>query len=249
LLSLIPPLSTPPRVGISLLLQVYAYAKYNLCIPDIFWYFSSCTAYNIPKAVQSGLYNSLDLVSFMSEDVKTVQRQFDLITPDYLIIYTRRFTTGKKLKKVAALAGAIKKKSEKSVRVLFCNFPCMDIEPEKYKAAIITIGCFFGLKKEDMAFTSDMGYPQGFPRGGVLELFTLSNLFIFPAYSESFGLTVLEAASRKFLVLTRPSPHLRKQARTEAYFRDGNARNFGFDPRNPYKPNEQFYLEEHTLES
>jgi glycosyltransferase involved in cell wall biosynthesis len=205
--------------------------------------------YNIPEGRCRVVYNSLDLVSFMSEDVKTVQRQFDLITPDYLIIYPGRFTTGKKFEKVAALAGAIKKKSEKSVRVLFCNFPCMDIEPEKYKAAIITIGCFFGLKKEDMAFTSDMGYPQGFPRGGVLELFTLSNLFICPSYSESFGLTVLEAASRgNFLVLNEAVPALEETGKKlKAYFMRWDARNFGFDTKESYKPNEQFYLEEHTL--
>lgn len=53
----------------------------------------------------------------------------------------------------------------------------------------------YGLGDEDMLFTSDIGYPQGFPRQGIFELFTLSNLFICPSYSESFGLTVLEAGS------------------------------------------------------
>ncbi len=68
---------------------------------------------------------------------------------------------------------------------------------------------FFGLDDSDMVFTSDMGYPQGFPRSAVFELFTLSNLFICPSYSESFGLTVLEAASRgNFLVLNEMVPAL-----------------------------------------
>ena len=43
-----------------------------------------------------------------------------------------------------------------------------------------------------MLFSSDIGYPDGFPRESVFELFTLSNLFVCPSYSESFGLTVLE---------------------------------------------------------
>ena len=62
-----------------------------------------------------------------------------------------------------------------------------------------------------MIFTSDLGYEDGFPRAGVLELFQMSNLFVCPSYSESFGLTVLEAASRgNFLVLNEAVPALQE---------------------------------------
>lgn len=205
--------------------------------------------YNVPEGKCRVIYNSLDLLSQMSDDVKAVQKEIDLLSQDILIVYPGRFTTGKKFEKVAALAGAIRKKTELTVKVVFCDFPCMDIEPEKYKNAIRKIGCFFGLDNTDMAFTSDLGYPQGFPRSGVLELFTLSNLFICPSYSESFGLTVLEAASRgNFLVLNEMVPALEEIGKKlKAYFMRWDARNFGFDTKEAYKPSEQFYLEEHAL--
>lgn len=205
--------------------------------------------YDVPEGRCRVVSNSLDLVSTMSDGVKAVQKEIDLLRPDILIVYPGRFTTGKKFEKVAALAGAIRKKTELTVKVIFCDFPCMDVEPGKYKYAIRKIGCFFGLEDSDMIFTSDIGYPQGFPRSGVFELFTLSNLFICPSYSESFGLTVLEAASRgNFLVLNEMVPALEELGKKlKAYFMRWDARNFGFDTKEAYRPSEQFYLEEHAL--
>ena len=205
--------------------------------------------YRVPEGKCSVVYNSLDLISFMSDEVQSIHNATDLLSPDILIVYPGRFTPGKKFEKVAALAGAIRKKSELAVKVVFCDFPCMDIEPDKYKYAIRKIGYYYGLSESDIAFTSDLGYPNGFPRSGVLELFTLSNLFICPSYSESFGLTVLEAASRgNFLVLNEAVPALEESGKKlNAYFMRWDARNFGFDTKEAYKPSEQSYLEEHAL--
>ncbi|OQB12230.1 MAG: Glycosyl transferases group 1 [Firmicutes bacterium ADurb.Bin193] len=205
--------------------------------------------YNVPEGKCGVIYNSLDLLSFMSVEVKSVHKHIDLLSPDILIVYPGRFTTGKRFEKVAALAGCIKRKTELSVKVVFCDFPCMDIEPALYKAAIRKIGVYYGLSESDMAFTSDLGFPNGFPRSGVFELFTLSNLFICPSYSESFGLTVIEAASRgNFLVLNEAVPALEEVGkRLKAYFMRWDARNFGYDTKETYKPSEQAYLEEHAL--
>lgn len=205
--------------------------------------------YGVPEGRCRVVSNSLDLLGAMSGEVRAVHEKADLLSPDLLLVYPGRFTTGKKFEKVAALAGAIRKKTELSVRVVFCDFPCMDVEPEKYKYAIRKIGGFFGLEDEAMVFTSDLGFPHGFPRRGVLELFTLSNLFVCPSYSESFGLTVLEAASRgNFLVVNEMVPALEELGkRLKAYFMRWDARNFGYDTKETYRPSEQFYLEEHAL--
>ena len=64
-------------------------------------------------------------------------------------MYPGRLTTGKKFEKVAALAGAIKKRTELSVKVVFCDFPCMDIDPQRYKYAIRKIGEFYGLDVDE----------------------------------------------------------------------------------------------------
>ena len=46
---------------------------------------------------------------------------------------------------------------------------------------IHTEGKKYGLPADNLLFTSDIGYPLGFPREGVMELFQLSNLFICPS--------------------------------------------------------------------
>lgn len=204
--------------------------------------------YGIPEGRCRVIYNSMDIISFMSDEVKALQKKTDLLSPDILIVYPGRFTTGKKFEKVASLAGTIRRKTELGVKVIFCDFPCMDTDAAKYKFAVRKIGCLSGLKDGDMVFTSDLGYPEGFPRTGVFDLFTLSNLFICPSYSESFGLTVLEAASRgNFLVVNEAVPALEELGKKlKAYFMRWDARNFGFDTKEVYRPSEGAYMEEHA---
>ncbi len=204
--------------------------------------------YNVPEGKCRVVHNSLDIISSMSNEVKSLHNQIDLVSPDILIIYPGRFSTGKKFEKVASLAGAIKTQTELKVKVVFCDFPAMDTESKGYKVLIKKTGYLFGLSEEDISFTSDLGFHQGFPRNGVFELFTLSNLFICPSYSESFGLTVLEAASRgNFLVLNEAVPALEELGKElKAYFMRWDARNFGYDTRETYRPSEQAYLAEHA---
>ena len=204
--------------------------------------------YGIPEGRCRVVANSLNLLEVMSPDVRALQRRFDLLSPEILIVCPGRLTTGKRFEKAAALAGAIRKVTEKTVRILFCDFPCLDTPPAPYKLKIRATGLLCGLNGGDIAFTSDLGYPDGFPRAGVLDLFTLSNLFLCPSYSESFGLTVLEAASRgNFLVVNEAVPALEELGRKlGAYFMRWDARNFGFDTRETYRPSETAYLETHA---
>lgn len=205
--------------------------------------------YNVPEGKCAVINNSLDLLAGMSDDLKAIQRQFDLLGPDILIVYPGRLTTGKRFEKVAAFAGAVRAKTEQNVKVIFCDFPSMDIQPKIYKQMIRETGIAYGLEDADMAFTSDLDYPAGFPRSSVLELFTLSNLFICPSFSESFGLTVLEAASRgNFIILNQAVPALDELGKKlNSYFMRWSARNFGFDTKETYHPSEQAYMEEHAV--
>jgi hypothetical protein len=204
--------------------------------------------YQVPEGMCRVVNNSLDLSSFFSEEVKLIIDQFPFLSSDIFVVYPGRLTTGKKFEKVAALCGALKKVSELDVKVLFCDFPSRDIESEKYKTLILFEGCKNGLDYEDMAFTSDLGFEHGFPRKGVLELFTLSNIFICPSFSESFGLTVLEAASKgNLLILNEAVPALEELGKKlNAYFMRWDARNFGYDTKETYKPSEQAYYEDHA---
>ena len=203
--------------------------------------------YDVPQGSCAVVYNSLPLLEILSKDTQRVADSLDLLNADILIIYPGRLTPGKRFEKVSALAGAIQRKTEQHTRVVFCDFPSADIPGQVYKSIIRTEGQKFGLENDDMVFTSDLGYEQGFPREGVLELFGLSNLFLCPSYSESFGLTVLEAASRgNFLVLNEAVPALKELGDSlGAYFMRWDARNFGYDTHERYVPSEQAYYEEH----
>ncbi len=171
--------------------------------------------YDIPEGKCAVVYNTLPLLSSMSPDVQRVAENIDLMRADILAVYPARLTTGKQFEKVAALMGAIKSQTEKRCKVVFCDFPSADIPSHVYKTMIRMEGKRYGLDETDILFTSDIGYPEGFPRQGVFELFTLSNLFICPSYSESFGLTVLEAGSRgNFLVLNEAVPALKELGET-----------------------------------
>ena len=192
--------------------------------------------------------NSLNLCDFLSDEVLAVREKFDFFSSDIFVVYPGRLTTAKKFEKVAAFCGAIKKVSDYNVKVLFCDFKSLDTEPEKYKTMISLVGCKSGLDPEDIAFTSDLGFEQGFSRKGVLELLSLSNLFICPSLSESFGLTVLEAASKgNFLIVNEAVPALEELGeKLHAYFMRWDARNFGFDTKETYKPSEEAYYEFHA---
>ena len=205
--------------------------------------------YDVPEGRCAAVYNAMPLLGAMSDAVREVGRHVDLYGVECLAVYPGRLTTGKQFEKAAALLGAIKRKTERSAALVLCDFPSADIDPQTYKAIIRTEGKRAGLEDGDLVFTSDVGYPNGFPRQSVLELFTLSNLFVCPSYSESFGLTVLEAASRgNFLVLNEAVPALKELGTSlGAYFLRWDARNFGFDTHEQYHPSEQAYLEEHAL--
>ncbi|WP_284141495.1 glycosyltransferase [Virgibacillus sp. LDC-1] len=204
--------------------------------------------YHVSEGACAVVNNSLDLQSFLSEPTVELVNAVDLFSPDIVIVYPGRLTPGKKFEKVAALGGAIKQGTEKTVQIIFCDFPSADIKSDAYKSIVRQAGVSFGLVEEDMFFTSDMPrFKNGFPRQAVMELFSLSNLFICPSFSESFGLTVLEAASKgNFLVLNERVPALEEMGKNlHAYFMRWDARNFGFESFEEYHPSERAYLIEH----
>lgn len=204
--------------------------------------------YNISEANCRAVHNSFNPLAEGSADLLALSRRVDLFTSDVLIVYPGRLTPGKQFEKAAALAGTIRSMSGLSVQLLFCDFPSLDIPPATYKAIIREQGKSRGLLDGEIVFTSDEGWPGGYPHHAVMELFGLSNLFICSSYSESFGLIVLEAASRgNLIVLNEAVPALKELgASLGAYFMRWNARNFGYDTRESYEPSEEAYLKDHA---
>lgn len=222
---------------------VFAYPSYS-GIPAL------AKQYQVAEARCQVVYNIVPMIESLGEDVQKLHQEVDLTAPEILIVYAGRFSTGKKFEKVAAVAGSIKRVNEKTVKVIFCDFPCMDTPTEDYKKAIRYVADFYGLAPEDLIFTSEHGYPNGFPRQGVLDLFTLSNLYICPSFSETFGLTVIEAASRgNFIVVNKCVPALEEIGKVlGAYFMEWDAHHYGYDTKQQYHPSEKLYYDERGKE-
>lgn len=193
------------------------------------------------------LGNSLNPLAGMSEEVNEIASRADLFASDVLAIYPGRLSIAKKMEKVAAFAGVLIK-TGLTVKVVFCDFPSPEIRPSEYKAIIKAVGERYGTHEENLIFTSDLGFDGGISRNAVLDLFTLSNLFICPSFSESFGLTVIEAASRgNFIILNEAVPALKELGnQLKAYFMRWDARNFSRFTQERYYPSEEAYLEEHA---
>lgn len=206
--------------------------------------------YNVPEGYCHTVYNCAPVMNYLHESVQKLHEQTSLLNTEYMVVYPGRLSTGKKFDKVAALAGTIKRVSEKRMKVVFCDFNCDDTPADEYKSAIYLVGEFYGLEKEDIVFTSDYGFNDGFPREGVLDLFTLSNLFICPSLSENFSLTTLEAASRgNLLVLNECVPGLREAGEIlGAYFMKWDARLYDSIQYQQYTPSERAYYERHSTE-
>lgn len=167
--------------------------------------------YNLPIGKCHVVYNTLNIIEDMSKEVQVIHKFFNLLESDILCIYPTRLTPSKKCEKITMFLGQMTKATKKSCKVLFCDFESFDINSEKYKTIIKSNGENFGLSRENVLFTSDLGFNSGLSRQVVFELFQLSNLFINPSYSESFGLTTIEAVSRgNFLVLNENVPALKE---------------------------------------
>ncbi|MEG2081750.1 MAG: glycosyltransferase [Oscillospiraceae bacterium] len=202
--------------------------------------------YSVEESRCAAVNNSIDPLLGMGQETRKIIHGSQTLQKDIIIVYPARLTMSKRFHIVAELGGFIKTLCKKSVEVIFCDFPCADIDSDMYKFMVKSIGIKSGLAQEDIIFTSDVGFKDGVKRETVFELFTLGNLFICPSYSESFGLTVIEAASRgNYLVLNEAVPPLEELGnKLGAYFMRWGAKNFGFDTQERYLPSEEeYYIE------
>lgn len=206
--------------------------------------------YHVDRSCCCCVNNSVDILEGMHQETVKIARYCDLWKSEILIVYPGRLNMAKRFHVIAEFAGYMKKYCFKTVLVIFCDFPSADINPKVYKRLIMEMGEKGGLDKQDIVFTSDCGFPYGVKRETVFDLFSISNLFICPSYSESFGLTVMEAASRgNYIVLNEAVPALEEIGKSiHAYFMRWSARNFGYDTYETYQPSERVYYIEHAQE-
>ncbi|MEG1547465.1 MAG: glycosyltransferase [Clostridia bacterium] len=192
--------------------------------------------------------NSVDIMLGMDDETVEIGRHIDFTQNEIIIVYPGRLNMAKRFHVIAEFAGCIKRYCSKSVGVVLCDFPSADISPDVYKLIIKDVGVKSGLESKDIIFTSECGFKNGVKRETVFNLFSLSNLFICPSYSESFGLTVIEAASRgNYIILNEAVPALEELgANIHADFMRWSARNFDYDTYENYHPSERVYYIDHA---
>ena len=150
------------------------------------------------------IYNPMDLRNGMSKFVKDLVDKYNIMEKDIVQVYpvsSTRFS-GKQVDKVIRILAEIKKQGK--LVAFIC--PNAHANREREKKAIqdlIDKGINWGLSRSDMIFTSLEGkeYEGGINKDDVLQLFKLSNVFIFPTLSENCPLILLEAAANKCLLV------------------------------------------------
>lgn len=155
--------------------------------------------------------------------------QYGLLNKEVVSIYplsTPRMISGKGVDKAIRLMGKIKKLGKK-VCLVVCNAHANADKDKDLVRQMTKYGIEQGLDYTDLIFTSFHDTPKwehGVPPQVISELFRLSNVFIFPSYSENCSLVMLEAAlSKNLLVLNEDFPPMKDFFQEQAlYFRFGS---------------------------
>jgi glycosyltransferase involved in cell wall biosynthesis len=168
--------------------------------------------------------------------------KYGILEKDILSIYplsTPRMVSGKGVDKAIKLIGKMKKLGKK-VCLVVCNAHANGEKDKELVKQMVHYGIEQGLDQTDLIFTStiDKQWELGVPPQVVSELFRLSNIFVFPSYSENCSLVMLEAAlSKNLLVLNEDFPPMKDFFQEQAlYFRFGS-----LCQKTVYNNEDQFY--------
>jgi glycosyltransferase involved in cell wall biosynthesis len=160
-----------------------------------------------PKDIRV-VHNPIDYRNFpnIHPVVKQIINECKLYEADVVAVYplstTRMGAGGKQLEKALKVMAFIKKQG-KSVRYIIPN---AHANAQREKDAIehmYQLAESYGLTRQELIFTSLLGknWEVGVPHEVVVQLFQLSDLFIFPSVSENCPLILLEAALTKNLLV------------------------------------------------
>ena len=167
-------------------------------------------AYDIPRVASNYSYeeneivevpHSTDPVEGMSRIVKRLYDDLRLGDPEVLVLYPLRLDRGKYAEAdVYLMAGC--KANDMTSHVVFCDFQSTGGDKVTYREELKELALRLGVD-DRVTFLSefDEAASMEVPHEVVLELFTLSNVFLLPSKSETYSLIAQEAMSRGNLCL------------------------------------------------
>ena len=167
-------------------------------------------AYDIPRVASNYSYEENEIVEVphatdpiegMSRIVCDLYNKKHLADPEVLIIYPIRLDRGKYCEAQVYLMGGCKDNNMTS-HVVFCDFQSTGGDKVTYREDLKRLAQELGVA-DRVTFLSefDESAQMEIPHSVVLELFTLSNVFLLPSKSETYSLIAQEAMSRGNLCL------------------------------------------------
>lgn len=215
-------------------------------------------SYDIPRVARNFSFeedeifevpHASDPVEGMSRIVKTLYKEKKLYEPEIFMVYPLRLDRGKNAEMNVQLVAACKRMGM-TVCLLFCDFQSTGDDKVVYREDLKALARVQGVSDEVVFLSEfDDSAQMEVSHGSVLELFTLSNVFMLPSKSETYSLVAQEAMMRGNLcILNHDFPPMRQIYGDNAIYKQFSG-NIGMDGLNgevttTYEPNIEAYFDD-----
>ena len=190
-------------------------------------------AYDIPRVAVNYSYEEdeifevphpMDITEGMHPIVKRLYDQEELWKPEVLMIYPVRLDRGKNCDMNVRLVGALKRVDTTS-KLIFCDFQSTGDDKVTFREDLKNLASSLGVADRVIFLSeADPNAHLEVPKQVVLDLFTLSNVFMMPSKSETYSLITQEAMSRgNFCILNHDFAPFRQVYGKNAIYRQFSA--------------------------
>jgi len=195
-------------------------------------------AYSIPRVARNFGYeedevvevpHSFDPTEGMSALVRKLYDDARLGDADIIMVYPARLDRGKNLEaNIRFIAGCHEKGLD--ARFIVCDFQSTGDDKVVYREDLKKLAAELGVGDEVFFISEvDSATNMEIPHSMVMELFTLSNVFMMPSKSETYSLVTQEAMSRgNFCIINHDFAPFRQIFGENAIYRQFGS-NIGFD--------------------
>lgn len=195
-------------------------------------------AYSIPRVARNFSYEEdevfevphpNDITEGMEPIIKKLFEAKKLYIPEVLMVYPLRLDRGKNAEMNVHLVAALERAGT-SAMLLFCDFQSTGGDKVQYREELKNLAAELGVQ-DNVVFMSefDESASMEVSHKAILDLFTLSNVFLMPSKSETYSLITQEAMSRgNICILNHDFPPFRQIFGDNAMYKSFSS-NIGFD--------------------
>lgn len=195
-------------------------------------------SYSIPRVARNFAYETDEVFEVphpanLTEGMEPIVRRLydakELYKPQVLVVYPLRLDRGKNAEMNVQLIGGLKRMGT-SAKLVFCDFQSTGGDKVTYREELKNMALDLGVE-DDVIFMSefDEAASMEISHKAVLDLFTLSNVFLMPSKSETYSLVTQEAMMRgNFCILNHDFAPFRQIFGDKAIYRQFSS-NIAFD--------------------